>query len=428
MESRRRPTSEAPSASPGLCQIGDPVGSPIWRQVFGDGSKNDPSRGGGPGGHLTALSAFAQHPVSLDAVSLGMGASHAGPARRISKRHRPAVIWILGTAAFLAAPCARAESGLVTVSAHAVTRHFVSYARVEPIATVSVEATATGVLHDLKTVPGSAVRADRILAVLRGPEIRAALVRAATAVRSAEARVAAAKKTLQADRRQLRGHLITEAAVADATSALARARNALIAANAARAAIRDAAVLRAPVAGTVLAVRAASGERVTAGETVLTLQPKHGLWVKAFYYGPDASAIHAGMTGRFFPSGGGSPVPIKVATVFGSLAPDGGEAVGMSATVGAPDWINGEAGTVTLNGPTRFLVAVPTSALVLDQGQWWVLVQTPAGIRRRAVEPGSVHGWQTYLDRGLEPGDRIVVENAYLRFHRQIAGNYQPPD
>ena len=76
----------------------------------------------------------------------------------------------------------------------------------------------------------------------------------------------------------------------------------------------------------------------------------------------------------------------------------------------------------------RSLVAVPTRALILDQGQWWVLVHTANGNQPRLVTPGPARGWQTFIERGLEPGAEVVVENAYLEFHSGISKNYQPPD
>ena len=90
--------------------------------------------------------------------------------------------------------------------------------------------------------------------------------------------------------------------------------------------------------------------------------------------------------------------------------------------------MNGEFGTVTLNAPQRRLVAVPTRSLILDQGKWWVMVHTAQGDRPQAVVPGPTLGWQTFLERGLNPGTQVVVENAYLLFHRGISKGYQLPD
>ena len=83
---------------------------------------------------------------------------------------------------------------------------------------------------------------------------------------------------------------------------------------------------------------------------------------------------------------------------------------------------------MTLDGPTRSLVSVPTRALILDQGRWWVLLHAQRADRARAVVPGATRGWQTFIERGLVPGQQVVVRDAYLEYHRGIAGRYQPPD
>ena len=74
------------------------------------------------------------------------------------------------------------------------------------------------------------------------------------------------------------------------------------------------------------------------------------------------------------------------------------------------------------------MMAVPTRALILDRARWWVLVRTPQGDRQQQVVPGPTSGWTTCIARGLSPGDQVVVENAYLEFHRRIAQRYTPPE
>ena len=103
----------------------------------------------------------------------------------------------------------------------------------------------------------------------------------------------------------------------------------------------------------MLAVNAADGERVSTGETILTLQPADKLWLKAAYYGADAAAIQTGMTRTIFSRRRRRARSVKVCTVFGALTPDGGESVGLLATTPSPSWLNGESGSVTLNGPVR---------------------------------------------------------------------------
>jgi cobalt-zinc-cadmium efflux system membrane fusion protein len=141
------------------------------------------------------------------------------------------------------------------------------------------------------------------------------------------------------------------------------------------------------------------------------------------------------MRGRFRPASGGSAVAVKVASVFASLAADGGEAVGLvpahsaaEQPAGAAPWLTGEWGRVTLEGPARRMIPVPSEALIIDRARWWVLVRTAAGDRPQAVVPGPTRGWETFIEKGLVPGEQVVVQNAYLEFHRGISRQYTPPN
>jgi RND family efflux transporter MFP subunit len=334
----------------------------------------------------------------------------------------------LGAGLLLVAGLARADTNFVTVQPQTVTSHFEAYARVEPVAVLPVRAAQTGVVTQLEVLAGARVQAGQKLAELGGPEIAALLAHDESALQSARTNLAGTQKSLEIQRQELTSHLSTRQSVLQTEDALAQAQARLDTAQARLQALHESLTVEASANGIVLAVNAANGERVAAGQILLTVQPADKLWLKAAYYGSDAAAIHVGMTGQFAPADGGKTVAVKVSTVFGALAPDGGESVGLVATTPSPGWLNGESGTVTLDGPTRSLVAVPTRALILDQGRWWLLVRTDQGYRPQAVVPGPTRGWQTFIERGLEPGAEVLVENAYLEFHRRIARHYQPQD
>lgn len=327
-------------------------------------------------------------------------------------------------------------AGTVTVTAQPVARAFPAYGQVQPIAPLPVSAGEPGIVSQVRVLPGSTVKAGEVLATLAGPEIGLLLTQRQGAERSARSRLTTAQRVFVIARRQFSVQLSTRQAVAAAQSAVAAANAAFDTAQSELRVAQDLRTVRAPSTGTVLAVDAAEGERVMAGQTVFTLQTTNRLWLAAVYYGVDAMALRVGMSGQFQPASGGPSLPVKLVAISAAVTPDGGESVGLVALDphGSPGherpapWSNGERGSVTLAGPREELVAVPTRALILDQAHWWVLVQTRQGIHQQAVVPGPTHGWETFIEQGLSPGQRIVVDNAYLEFHRGISQRYTPPD
>ncbi|WP_329742187.1 efflux RND transporter periplasmic adaptor subunit [Dyella sp. A6] len=307
---------------------------------------------------------------------------------------------------------------------------YTAYAQVEPVATVPVRALVPGALRDLHVVPGSTVVRGEVLAQLGGSRLRAFMTGREAALHSAITNAATARQALAIARRQFAQRLATRQDVDAARSALASAQAAQATARTRLAEARDMQGLRAPVAGTVLAVHAGDGEQVTTGETVLVLLPANRLWVDATYYGADATRLHPGMRGRFQPADGSAAVPVKVVSVAAALAMDGGRTVGLLPLAATPpaSWIDGQSGTVSVDGPPAQGVAIPTSALVLDRGRWWVVLHTSSGNTPRQVIPGPAQGWHTWIVSGLRPGQQVVSRNAFLEYHRDIAQSYQPPD
>jgi len=339
----------------------------------------------------------------------------------------PAAVSVLGLA--LAAAPARGRGPDVPARSRQVRAQHSAYAQVVPLTVLRLRAARAGVLTGLDLAPGSPVPPGTALARLAGPEVEAALARRRAAVQQGEARLEAAKKERAVDRRQLAHHLSTHQAVNRDQARVAEARAALHQARIRLKAVRQETTVRAATGGTVLDLKAANGERVAAGQTLLTVEPTHGLWLKAVYYGPAASAIHPGMTGHFVPADGGSALPVTVRGVVGTLRPDAGRTVNLRPAQGrTAHWHNGEYGTVTLQGPRHTAAAVPSRALILDKGRWWILVRTARGVSPRAVTPGSSENGWTVIERGLKPGTPVVVQDAYLRYHRRFARQYQPPD
>lgn len=336
-----------------------------------------------------------------------------------------AVRWLL-LAGLAVVVAGAGDEGVAVVTERTLAETYTAYAEVQPIRTTVVSATVAGTVSGLQMVPGDVVRAGQPLARLTGPEQAAAAAEARTAVTRAETALDLARKKA-AEVKATYPDLSTKQELEAAQAAVRDASARVTAARATLANQERGVTVRAPVGGTVLVTEAADGDRVTAGSPLLRLQPRGELWVRGTFYGDAAAVLAPGMGGRFEPAAGGAPVPVKVRSVAEALDPDGGRRVGCTAQ-GSPSWINGERGTLRLEGPTRTWAAVPTPALVLDAGSWWVLVSGPDGPRPQAVEVGPEDDGWTLIRSGVRPGQQIVVKNAYLVFHRSFSEHYRPPD
>lgn len=338
------------------------------------------------------------------------------------------MVWLALGAAGSPANGQLSEPAYVVAHMGFVTPRLEAYGEVVPITVLPVTAAEPGVVTGMKVVPGMHVRAGESLAHLQGAEIRSMLSQGEADVRSARAQLAASQKSLVILQQQLISYLSTHQEVHQAESAVAQAQTNFDNAQSRLSAVRQMMTLRASANATVLAVNATNGELVGTGQPVVTLQLTDELWLKAAYYGNDAATIRTGMTGVFDPADGGDPILVRVRAVISPLTAGGAETVGMMPVAQRFRWRNGEFGTVALQLPTRSLIEVPTRSLILDQGKWYVLVRTAHGDHPQAVVPGPARGWETFLQSGLKPGAQVVVENAYLLFHRSIARQYQPPD
>ncbi len=325
--------------------------------------------------------------------------------------------------ALFAAHASAADTGLAKVRERALATRYRGYAQIVPIGTLTVHALLDGTLKDFRLVPGEAVRAGQLLARVAGPgfaRARAAVTRARAERTLERRRLASVRRTYPA----LSSRNELDAARARVTDARAR----LAAAEARLKFLESGAEVRAPRAGVVLETFAVDGEQVARGAPLLRLQARGGLWAKGVFYGSGARALHPGMRGRFEPADGGAPFAVTVRSVLDPLRPDGGRAVGCVPDGRPSAWVSGAAGTLVLEGPVRTWRLVPTQALIMDAGRWWVLVQQGGGgTHRVAVTPGPREGTWTAVRGPLETGDEVVVKDAYRRFHRDFSHRFQNP-
>jgi multidrug efflux pump subunit AcrA (membrane-fusion protein) len=271
------------------------------------------------------------------------------------------------------------------------------------------------------------VRTGQALAHLTGPTVSADSARLAADLKSAQIRVSAATQAVAIEQQKLDEQLSTRDAVIRVRAELDTARQQLIAAQSASRNYASLAVISAPETGVVTAVNAADGQYASAGQALVTVVPARGLHVVANLYGSNASSVAAGKKGVFLAEGANAHIDVVVEHVSWSVTTPGQLEVWLNAVKGTA-LLPGAVGTVSLTISDDKRLAIPSTAFILDAGQWWVLVRDRSGNRRRQVIPGLSDGGWTSIRQGLAQGERVVTQDSYLLFHQDFATRYQHTD
>lgn len=327
------------------------------------------------------------------------------------------------------AQAVESQTDTVTVQPLRLPLRIHAYAAVTPISSLSLRAPERGVLSGLRVSPGQSLPAGAVAARLIGPQRASSLAALRLKLSQAKVQLRLAGQEQSIVRRKFHEQLATRRDVDRADAAFDQARDRLEVANAALKFARQASRITVPIDGTVASLAASNGEWVQAGQVVAILVPSRRVWLMATLFGQDARRVKRGMAGSFQPPGGGAPVAVHIVRILPVAMADGGRRVALRPDSPASiHWRVGEAGRLTLVGPNKTFIPVPSRALVLDRGHWWVLVETPRGALKRAVVPGPSQGDETLIRSGLKAGEHVVVTQAYLHFHRDFAKHYQPPD
>lgn len=273
---------------------------------------------------------------------------------------------------------------------------------------------------------GMAVKAGQVLAYL-APRLGGEQDAAALELAVERARIEAGQA--RQERERLEGLLQLEA-VPEKRVIEARNRERLAAAELAAAQRRAATygggsggiALKSPIAGTVVAVGAGAGAAVADGQTLVHVADLGRLWLEAripeselgrirqpagaFFRldGEEAARVlEAGRDARLVAFGGlVDPQSRTAPAIFEFPNPDARLRAGMSLRVGV------------FTGLTEKALAVPASALVDDNGQPVVFVQTEGeAFERRVVTPGTRDGDWVAVRSGLAAGERVVTLGAY---------------
>jgi len=181
-------------------------------------------------------------------------------------------------------------------------------------------------------------------------------------------------------------------------------------------------VIRAPIAGTLVAKSIAPGQTLAAGTTpCFTIANTATMWVMANVFGDDASHVRAGDPATVVTGDGGKPIDGTVTNVGAVVDPDT-RSVATRVRVDNADVALKKQMYVTVHIQSHEAhdgLLVPVSAVLRDDENlpFVYLVGSDGSYARRPVTLGMRVGDRYVIPDGLHAGDKVVVDGSiFLQF------------
>ncbi|UZD56059.1 efflux RND transporter periplasmic adaptor subunit [Caldimonas aquatica] len=309
-----------------------------------------------------------------------------------------------------------APSDVVTAARLEVVRTLEVSGTIEAVRTAMVKAKVAGEVRELHVREGDAVRAGQVVATLDATEYAARLRQAQQQAESARAQLEIAERTLQNNRALVEQGFISRNALDTSVSNAAAARANLLAAQAAADVARkamDDAVLRAPIAGSVSQRLVQPGERVGVDGRIVEIVDLRELELEAAVPPDQVGAVRVGAKATLRVDGVDAAVTARVARINPSTQA-GTRAVPVYLAVAPHEGLrHGLFATGRIELDRQAGIAVPESAVRLDEARPYVLLVQGEQVVRRAVElgpRGEVGGRAVRIVRsGLAEGDRVLA-------------------
>ena len=313
-------------------------------------------------------------------------------------------------------PLELAPSDVVTAGRLEVVRTLEVSGTIEAVRTAMVKAKVAGEVRELHVREGDAVRAGQVVATLDATEYAARLRQAQQQAESARAQLEIAERTLQNNRALVEQGFISRNALDTSVSNAAAARANVLAAQAAADVARkamDDAVLRAPIAGSVSQRLVQPGERVGVDGRIVEIVDLRELELEAAVPPDQVGAVRVGAKATLRVDGVDAAVTARVARINPSTQA-GTRAVPVYLAVAPHEGLrHGLFATGRIELERQAGIAVPESAVRLDEARPYVLLVQGEQVVRRAVElgpRGEVGGRAVRIVRsGLADGDRVLA-------------------
>ncbi len=183
-------------------------------------------------------------------------------------------------------------------------------------------------------------------------------------------------------------------------------------------AVENAFVLRAPIAGRIIDVKATLGASYDEGAALFKIARTDAVELRADVPAADTARVRSLTAVELELPGRPDPFPLKFHHVHHAGVLDSTtKALALQMEVANPggELLIGQAGTAILyiSGAER-MPAIPKAAVLMEAGRPYVFVQT-GGERfaRRLIEVGARDGDMVGVKSGVKPGERVVVRGSY---------------
>lgn len=294
---------------------------------------------------------------------------------------------------------------------------------VEPAQTVSIEAQVSGTIQQVAFNEGDDVSAGQVLFRLDPRPFQAALRQAEATLARDEANAANAQREAERYKTLAEKDYVTKSQ-ADQQASAAAATQATV--QASRAAVENArinleyATIRAPIAGRTGRLLVRQGNLVRAGnEPLVVINTLHPVLVRFPLVQRDFPAIQ-----RRIAKG---PVPVRVMTADSSQIAESGTLAfldnavdSLTGTVTAKARFQNQSNALWPGEYVRVMaelevqpnaVAIPTRAVIAgQQGAYVFVIGNDRTAKVRQITTGRAVGDMTTVDKGLQPGEQVVVD------------------
>lgn len=329
----------------------------------------------------------------------------------------------IGASALHAAP----QAAIYQVQSRLLQEKHTVFAQIVGGPPVAITADASGRLRGFSLRPGDKVDRGQVVANLQAPSLMGSLSAAQDRLQQDRDDVDILRRRLHLIEQQHQTRLATEDAVLDMTERLRASQSRLAADRTTLSTLTQKMQVKAPVDGRIQAVAVGDGQRVTPGQPIASVRPATGVWLRATLYGQSGAVLTPGTRAQFLPNGDAGPVAVSVVSRFPdpSLAGRWRVILRVPSTMG---FYPGQFGKLSLISSQNAYPVVPSNALILDSGAWWVMRQTVDGAEPVKVSlVAQQDGW-SWIGSGVKAGDRIVIKGAYELFHHDFSHHYSNPD